>query len=81
MDLLPNEQNFYLDKSIDKNFITDFFRKRYQFSVRILIKKKGYIIRTLQHFATKPRNITNFVMLFQVVMKWVHWSEDLSWGS
>jgi hypothetical protein len=25
---------------------------------------QGYIIRTLQHFATKPRNITNFVMLF-----------------
>jgi hypothetical protein len=29
---------------------------------------QGYIIRILQHFATKLRNITNFVMLFQVVM-------------
>jgi hypothetical protein len=25
---------------------------------------QGYIIRILQHFATKLRNITNFVMLF-----------------
>jgi hypothetical protein len=30
---------------------------------------QGYIIRILQHFATKLRNITNFVMLFQAVMK------------
>ena len=30
---------------------------------------QGYIIRILQHFATKRRNITNFVMLFQAVMK------------
>jgi hypothetical protein len=28
---------------------------------------QGYIIRILQHFATKLRNITNFVMLFQSV--------------
>jgi hypothetical protein len=28
-------------------------------------KRQGYIIRILQHFATKLRNITNFVMLFQ----------------
>jgi hypothetical protein len=27
---------------------------------------QGYIIRILQHFATKLRNITNFVMLFQL---------------
>jgi hypothetical protein len=26
---------------------------------------QAYIIRILQHFATKLRNITNFVMLFQ----------------
>jgi valyl-tRNA synthetase len=26
---------------------------------------QGYIIRILQHFATKLWNITNFVMLFQ----------------
>ena len=30
---------------------------------------QGYIIRILQHFATKLRNITNFVTLFQVVVK------------
>jgi hypothetical protein len=29
---------------------------------------QGYI---LQHFATKLRNITNFVMLFQAVMKFL----------
>jgi hypothetical protein len=32
---------------------------------------QGYIIRILQHFATKLRNITNFVMLFQAVMIFV----------
>jgi hypothetical protein len=31
---------------------------------------QGYI-RILQHFATKLRNITNFVMLFQAVMKFL----------
>ena len=30
---------------------------------------QGYIIRILQYFATKHRNITNVVMLFQAVMK------------
>jgi hypothetical protein len=29
---------------------------------------QGYIIRILQHFETKLRNITNFAMLFQAVM-------------
>ena len=29
---------------------------------------QGYIIRILQHFETKRRNFTNFVMLFQAVM-------------
>jgi hypothetical protein len=32
---------------------------------------QGYIIRILQHFATKIRNITNFVMLFQAVIKFL----------
>jgi hypothetical protein len=31
---------------------------------------QGYI-RILQHFAAKLRNITNFVMLFQAVMKFL----------
>jgi valyl-tRNA synthetase len=30
---------------------------------------QGYIIRILQHFATKLWNIANFVMLFQAVVK------------
>jgi hypothetical protein len=32
---------------------------------------QGYIIRILQHFETKLRNITNFVMLFQAVMNFL----------
>jgi hypothetical protein len=32
---------------------------------------QGYIIRILQHFATKLWNITNFVMLVQAVMKFL----------
>jgi hypothetical protein len=32
---------------------------------------QGYIIRILQHFATKIRNITNFVMFFQAVMNFL----------
>jgi hypothetical protein len=32
---------------------------------------QGYIIRILQHFATKHWNITNFVVLFQAVMKFL----------
>jgi hypothetical protein len=32
---------------------------------------QGYIIRILQHFATKLWNITNFVILFQAVMKFL----------
>jgi hypothetical protein len=32
---------------------------------------QGYIIRILQHFSTKLRNITNLVMLFQAVMEFL----------
>jgi hypothetical protein len=32
---------------------------------------QSYIIRILQHFAMKLWNITNFVMLFQAVMKFL----------
>jgi hypothetical protein len=32
---------------------------------------QGYIIRILPDFATKLWNITNFVMLFQAVMKFL----------
>jgi hypothetical protein len=35
----------------------------------------GYIIRILQHFATKLWNVTNFVMLFQAVMKFLSTSK------
>jgi valyl-tRNA synthetase len=34
---------------------------------------QGYIIRILQHFATKLWNITNFVMLFQAMMKFLYY--------
>jgi hypothetical protein len=44
----------------------------------------GYIIRILQHFATKLWNITNFVMLFQAVMKFlsrlVEFKILVNWG-
>jgi hypothetical protein len=32
---------------------------------------QGYIIRILQHFATKLWNITNFAMLFQAMVKFL----------
>jgi hypothetical protein len=45
---------------------------------------QGYIIHILQHFATKLRNITNFVMLFQAVMKYlsrlVEFKILVNWG-
>jgi hypothetical protein len=37
---------------------------------------QGYIIRILQHFATKLWNITNFVMLFQAVMKFLPFAKS-----
>ena len=40
---------------------------------------QGYIIPILQHFATKSRNITNFVMLFQAVMKFLSSHYFLIW--
>ena len=40
---------------------------------------QGYIIRILQHFATKLRNITNFVMLFQAVSIDVLIGSDYYW--
>jgi hypothetical protein len=42
---------------------------------------QGYIIRILQHFATKRRNITNFVMLFQAVVKVLSRSKFCSLGN
>jgi hypothetical protein len=45
---------------------------------------QGYIIRILQHFKTKLWNITNFVMLFQAVMKFlsrlVEFKILVNWG-
>ena len=40
---------------------------------------QGYI-RILQHFSTKLRNITNFVLLFQAVMKYLSRSKFCSLG-
>jgi hypothetical protein len=37
----------------------------------ILQISQGYVIRILQHFATKLRNITNFVMIFQAAIKFL----------
>jgi hypothetical protein len=46
---------------------------------------QGYIIRILQHFATKLWNLTNFVMLFQAVMKYlsrlVEFKIVVNWGN
>jgi hypothetical protein len=36
-----------------------------------ILRKAIYIIRILQHFATKFWNITNFVILFQAVLKFL----------
>jgi valyl-tRNA synthetase len=41
---------------------------------------QGYIIRILQHFATKLWNITNFVMLFQAMMKFLSRSKFQLYG-
>jgi hypothetical protein len=45
---------------------------------------QGYIICILLHFATKLWNITNFVMLFQAVMKFlsrlVEFKILVNWG-
>jgi hypothetical protein len=45
---------------------------------------QGYIIRILQHFATKLWNITNLLMLFQAVMKFlsrlVEFKILVNWG-
>jgi hypothetical protein len=42
---------------------------------------QGYIIRILQHFATKLWNITNFVMLFQAVMKYLSRSKFIVYNA
>jgi hypothetical protein len=42
---------------------------------------QGYIIRILQHFATKLWNITNFVMLFQAVMKFLSRSKFIVYNA
>ena len=42
---------------------------------------QGYVIRILQHFTKKLRNITNFVMLFQAVMKFLSRSKLCSLGN
>ena len=48
--------------------VTTSVRKQNDWKLQI---SQGYIIRILQHFATKLWNITNFVMLFQAVMKFL----------
>jgi hypothetical protein len=51
---------------------------------RVMTEKRqtsqGYIIRILQHFATKLWNITNFVMLFQAVMNFLSRLVEITQG-
>jgi hypothetical protein len=68
MDLFPNEQNFDLDESRQKSQCR-ILKKGTNFPcvIAVMTEKRqtsqGYIIRILQHFATKLPNITNFVIL------------------
>ena len=52
-------------KILEKWYHFPFMTENFKF------RKAIYIIRILQHFATKLWNITNFVMLFQAVMKFL----------
>jgi hypothetical protein len=63
VDLLPNNQNFYpfFQKAVSIS------RAQYKMTEKRQTSQ-GCIIRILQHFATKLRNITNFVMLFQAAL-------------
>jgi hypothetical protein len=65
-------------RSLQFSVILDYKREMVTTSVRNRSKmtenyqtSQGYMIRILQHFATKLWNITNFVLLFQAVMKFL----------
>jgi hypothetical protein len=77
MTILSTQERKYETKTFNGNFAKKVRICRLPFpemrSLNSLMTEKrqisqGYIIRILQHFATKLRNITNFVMLFQAVM-------------
>jgi hypothetical protein len=77
-DLLPNEQNFDLDKNFWKK--VSISCAKYKMTEKRQTSQ-GYIIRILQHLATKLRNISNFVILFQAVMKFLSRSKFCSLGN
>ena len=69
---MPFFSHFVLQMEIDNQF--DHLIINFPFVMQNTEKRQtsqGYIIRILQHFATKLRNITNVVMLFQTVMKFL----------
>jgi hypothetical protein len=69
---LPFFSHFALQTEIDNQF--DHLIINFPFVIKMTEKRQtsqGYIRRILQHFATKLRNITNFAMLFQAVMKFL----------
>jgi hypothetical protein len=78
MTILSTQERKYETKTFNENFTKKVrtwkreTKKREAFKNSLMTGKRqtsqGYIIRILQHFATKLRNITNFVMLFQAVM-------------
>ena len=62
----------YYKREIDAS--TPDWAVNFPFVIQMTEKRQtsqGYIIRILQHFATKLWIITNFVMLFQAVMKFL----------
>ena len=61
MDHSPINQNFELNKS----------RQKFHHSLKEHHKISNIPKFRLQHFATKLWNITNFVMLFQAVLKFL----------
>jgi hypothetical protein len=66
----------YYAREIDTFFqkavsISDTGKNQFPIPIKKRQTSLGYIIRILQNFATKLRNITNLVMLFEAVMKFL----------
>jgi hypothetical protein len=59
----------YYTRKIDTFFQKAVSISRYKMTEKRQLRRTIYIIRILQHFAMKLRNITNFLMLFHAVMK------------
>jgi hypothetical protein len=74
MELLPGKQNFDLDKSRQKFHHS--LKEHHKISNIPKFLKNGKLRRAIlsafyNHFATKHRNINNFVMFFQAVVKFL----------